>query len=91
MQASIRPRTLVVAGLVLLVVALALAAQPLDNGDNFCGNAFVSRGSDHQYNGCDVRLAEQRAAAALIALSGVGLVVAAARATASSRAGGRGG
>jgi hypothetical protein len=59
-----------------LLIAVVLAAQPLDSGDNFCGNAFVSRGSNHRYNGCDVRLAEQRAGAFLIALAGVGLLVA---------------
>lgn len=62
---------MIAVGVVLLAVAILLGAQPLDSGDNFCGNAFVSRGRNHSFNGCDSRLAEQRVFAGAIATSGV--------------------
>lgn len=77
-------RLLTVIGVVLLAIAVSVAAQPLDSGDNFCGNAFVSRGSNHEFNGCDVRLTQQRLATGSVGLVGIGclLVVARRRTTA---------
>ena len=49
-----------IAAILLLVTGVFVGMQPLDSGDNFCGNAFVSRGHNHQFNGCDDRLTQQR-------------------------------
>ncbi len=56
----------------LVAIAIFLAAQPLDSGDNFCGSAFVSRGHNHEFNGCDTRLTQQRVGTGLIAICGIG-------------------
>jgi hypothetical protein len=64
-------------GIVLVAVALVLgvalyvALIPLDSGDNFCGNAFVARGHNNAFNGCDERLRQQRIAVALPATAAV--------------------
>lgn len=74
-----RQRAVVLVGVLLLTIAVVVAAQPLDSGDNFCGNAFVSRGDRHEFNGCDSRLTKQRLGSAAVAVVGVGCVLVVAR------------
>jgi hypothetical protein len=72
-------RVAVGVGVLLLVVAIWAAAQPLNSADSFCGSAFVSRGGGHELNGCEVRLTQQRAGAAVVAVAGVACVLAVSR------------
>jgi hypothetical protein len=68
-------RIIVGVAVALLAIAIVCAAQPLDSGDNFCGNAFLSRGHNHEFNGCDDRLTQQRSGTGLLAIVGIGGLV----------------
>jgi hypothetical protein len=56
----------------LLIVAVVIALQPIDSGDNFCGNAFLTRGGvQRQFNGCDAATRKQRLAGGALAVMAV--------------------
>jgi len=74
-----RRLVLAIAAILLLVAGVFVGIQPLDSGDNFCGNAFVSRGHNHQFNGCDDRLAQQRVVVGLMIVAAVLITVVAVR------------